>query len=137
MKSHAYLFDKLIALCNVLELKVDLGVRTRKAYKAKDKDALKIIVKDYYETIERIREFKEAFRKEWMTDNKAWNWNVHEIRLAGLIARIGDCARRLEEFISGETDIIPELEEELLLYAPYDWYPFMDYNRLTYPGSYN
>ena len=135
MKQYAYLFDKLIELCNVLELKAELGVRTRDAYRAQNKELLKVIVLDYYETIERIKQFKETFRKEWMLENKVWNWNVHEMRLSGLMARIGDCARRLDEFIKGDVDSIPELEEELLSYAPYAWYPHMDYNRLAYPGS--
>ena len=44
---YAYLFEAFAALCDALAVKYDLGVRSRKAYQAKDKAQLKLILKEH------------------------------------------------------------------------------------------
>ena len=117
MGKYAYLYDNLAALCRVLELKAELGLRTRRAYKAGDKTALKALIADYQETIRRVGVFRDTLRKVWMQDNKPYGWDIQEMRLGGLRARLADCAQRLEEYLNGKVGNIPELEEELLPYA--------------------
>lgn len=119
MKEYAYLYDNLAALCRVLEIKSTLGLRTRKAYKANDKAALRALLDDYRETIERLRVFRNTLRTVWMKDNKPYGWDIQEMRLGGLSARLNDCIQRLTEYLSGEAANIPELEEELLPYSPW------------------
>ena len=115
----SYLSDMYAKLCRALEVKYDLGLRTRKAYKAGDKEELRKLVDDYSTAVYRIGEFKKAFKKCWMTENKPYNWEVHEIRLGGTMSRIMDCRDRLIEYLNGEVDEIPELNEVILPYA--DW----------------
>lgn len=114
---YSYLFENLATLCDVLEIKAELGLRTRRAYQAQDKTALKELLKDYEEAARRVQLFRKSFRGVWMKENKPYSWEVHEIRLGGLYARINDCKERLEAYLAGEVTEIPELNETILPYA--------------------
>ena len=118
-KEYSYVFDVLCNLCLVLEKKADLGVRTRKAYKSGDKKTLRVLVKDYKETLKRFENFYKAFKFRWNKENKPYGWEVYEVRFGGLRSRILNCKERLEEYLAGKVESIPELEEEILPYA--DW----------------
>ena len=126
---YKYIFDNLVALCSLLEKKAYLGLRTRKAYQNGDRKALKKLLKDYAAAARRVAKFKATYKKLWMTDMKPYGWEVQTARLGGLESRILDCKQRLEEYLSGKTDRIPELEETILEYA--DW--GLQYN--SYRGS--
>lgn len=117
MGKYKYLFDNLAALCRVLDIKAGIGIKTRNAYKSGDKELLKRLVGDYREAADRLGVFRDTLRKVWMNDNKPYGWDIQEIRLGGLKARLYDCAQRIEEYLSGETKNIPELEETLLPYG--------------------
>ena len=117
MGEYSYLYENLVALCRVLELKAELGLRTRRAYKAGDTAALKALIFDYQETIRRVCVFRNTLRNAWMKDNKPYGWDIQEMRLGGLKARLADCVERLQEYLDGAVKTIPELEEELLPYA--------------------
>lgn len=117
MGEYTYLYENLAALCRVLDVKATLGLRTRKAYKASDKAALKQLILDYEKTIDRLQTFRDTLRAAWMKDNKPYGWDIQEMRLGGLKARLTDCIQRLEEYLGGKVQNIPELEEELLSYA--------------------
>ncbi len=114
---YAYIFDVLSSLCSALELKADLGLRTRSAYQAGDKKGLEALLPVYEETAKRVERFRQNFRRYWMKDYKPYGWDVQQIRISGLIGRLRDAKERLEEYLSGTTDRIPELEEEILPYA--------------------
>ncbi len=119
MGDFAYLFDNLAALCRVLDVKAELGLRTRKAYQEHDTHALQSLVDDYYEAADRVSDFRNTLRAVWMQDNKPYGWDIQEIRLGGLKARLLDGAQRIEEYLDGKCENIPELEEKLLPYAPW------------------
>lgn len=110
-----YLFKSLRALCGVLEVKFDLGVKTRKAYKANDKAALKKIVEtDYALLLKRLDSFYDAFEAFWIAEKKPFGFEVQDIRLGGVKQRVAHCKRRLENYLAGKEKSIPELEEEIL-----------------------
>lgn len=110
----SYLFDTMAALCDVLEIKAEIGIRARKAYKTKDIDGLKQIVADYSEMIDRTEEFYNLFRKQWFKENKSYGFEMQDIRLGGLIMRMKNCCNIIEEYLAGESDVIYELEEDSL-----------------------
>ena len=116
---YAYLYDSMAALTKLLNVKYDLGVRTREAYKSGDKAALSTIVEDYACAIDRLEVFVAKFRTLWYHDNKPHGFDVQEIRLGGLLMRLRSQRDRLEEYIDGKTSSIPELEEEILPYNGY------------------
>lgn len=110
----AYLFNTVAALCDVLELKAEIGIRARKAYKDKNIDELKTIVADYCEMIDRTEEFYNTFRKQWYRENKPFGFAAQDLRLGGLIMRMKNCCNEIEEYLAGETPTIMELEEDSL-----------------------
>ncbi len=110
----SYIFKYLASLCRVLEIKKDLSLRTKKAYRQNNKKALLEIVKDYQATEERIEIFHQAFQELWEKENKPFGWEVQDARIGGVIRRIKTCRGRIEKFVDGELDKIEELDEELL-----------------------
>lgn len=117
MGDFKYLFDNLSSLCFALELKAELGIKTRTAYSNNDKEALKKLLPIYEETAVRIEKFKNYYRTVWMKENTPYGWDFHEKRLGGIVFRVRDCALRIKEYLSGSVDSIPELEDEILTYG--------------------
>ena len=116
---YGYLFKTLSSLCVALSFKAELGIKTRDAYKRGDKVALKSLLDEYQSAYESIKEFHSLFKKQWLHDNKPFGYEVHEARLGGLESRVLDCKERIEEYLDGKVESIPELEKEILEY--YDW----------------
>ena len=109
-----YIFDTMAKLCDYLEYKAPLGVLTRKAYKAGDKAELAKLLDNYTLTVKYLDIFLDAFRAEWFKENKAFGWEIHDIRVAGVRARILSCQARLKAYLDGELDTIEELDVDLL-----------------------
>ncbi len=120
MGQYAYLFENLEALCLALDVKAELGLKTRAAYQKGDRAALAALIGDYQEAQRRIGNFRDTLRNVWMRDNKPYGWDIQQIRLGGLQARLLDAAQRLQEYLDGTCSSIPELEETLLPYAPWE-----------------
>jgi len=111
----AYMFDSAAKLADALAVKYDLGIRTRAAYLAGDKDELRELAKkDYVKVYKLIEKFALAFEKQWNIENKPTGFDVQDIRLGGLLRRTDSCRRRLLDYTSGKIDEIPELAFELL-----------------------
>lgn len=114
MNDFKYLFDTAAKLCNVLEIKAEIGIRSREVYRSGDKTALETLIKDYEEMIERTKVFYKAFKYQWFKENKPNGFEVHDIRFGGLIMRMQSCHDRLVDLRNGTITSIPELEEEIL-----------------------
>ena len=110
----SFIFDTMRMLAEALELKADLGVRTRELYKDGDREGLKKLAEDYKETEKRVRAFHARFEAQWLKENKPFGFEVQDMRLGGLILRIDSCRRRLLDYCEGKIDEIPELGEEVL-----------------------
>lgn len=121
---YAYIFECLRDLCSALALKAELGVHTRRAYRNKDLQALAKLADTYRETAQRVKTFRDSFRRVYFEDNKPYGWEIHEMRLGGLQARLLDCGERLRAYANGESERIEELDEEILPYN--DWKPLQN-----------
>lgn len=117
MGEFEYLFTTLSSLGELLEIKYDLGIRTRKAYQKGDTCQLKEIVERYTETERRLNIFYENFKDLWFRENKPHGWEVQDIRLGGLARRLSYCKETLIAYINGKIENIPELEEEIYNYT--------------------
>ena len=107
-----YLFKMECALCDVLALKCDLGLRTRRLYLSGDKEGLLALADgDYKEIIRRLRLFYRAYKEHWMHDKKSYGFEVQDGRIGGLLWRMEECARTLRAYAKGEIAHIDELEE--------------------------
>ncbi len=107
-------FASMKALCEVLEVKFTLGVRTREVYLSGDKERLREMLAEYDEVLLRIEHFYEAFRTQWLTENKPHGLDSHDTRIGGLIHRIKQCRRCVNEYVEGKLERIEELEEPVL-----------------------
>ncbi len=114
VREYGYIFRSLGQLCALLDSKVCLGVKTRSAYKAGDKKALKALVKEYARLEKQVKLFYACFKKLWFAENKPFGWEVQDVRLGGLRQRLSYCKARLQEYLGGKIDRIEELEIELL-----------------------
>ena len=114
-RKYGYIFKNLGALCHALEIKYELGVKTRAAYKSKNKDELiRLANEDYKELIKRIKAFHNTMEHQWMKENKGYGFEIHSARLGGLCQRLESCSKRLLSYANGKIERIDELEEEIL-----------------------
>lgn len=127
----SYIFDMESKLCSVLAIKAELGVKTRRAYKAKDMRTLALLVKDYATLQKRLQKFHEAFCALWEKENKPFGWEIQDARLGGLNQRVKTCEIRLRAYIKGKTDKIDELEEEILPYIPNMYFQCNNYQQIV------
>ena len=109
-----YLFETLGALCRVLEIKAELGVRIHEAYRTGDKTALCAMLTELDETLVRLERFHDAYQAQWMQENKPHGFDVQDIRLGGLMQRVKTCRARLEDYCAGRLDRLEELETKQL-----------------------
>ncbi len=109
-----YIFRTLIALCDVLAIKYDLGVRVRRAYREGDRAALEETAARFGELEKRLKKFYRLFSVQWERECKPNGFEKHDIRLGGLMQRVAHCRRVLSEYLAGKRGAIPELEEEIL-----------------------
>lgn len=108
------LFNAYEKLAEALSVKAALGVKTRKAYLANDKDALKEIIGEYTLAEDKMRAFHAAHQARWFSESKPHGFDVQDSRIGGLIQRVSSCKARLEAYVNGEIDSIPELSEPVL-----------------------
>ncbi len=119
---YQYIFDTAKALCELLAVKTDLGVRTRMAYLCNDTDTLKYLAEnDYSLAIALTKNFSKVFWKQWSKENKPFGFDIQDIRLGGVIMRLEKCKERLLEYVSGNICNIPELEEKILQGTKESW----------------
>ena len=129
-----YLFDSYEKLARVLEIKCDLSVRIKRAYQECDITALKAAIHDCEQVLMRLSDFFEAYQAAWLRENKPHGLDIFDIRIGGLMQRIISCKLRLEDYLCGRVDSIPELLEPDLP-APNGgphWYRLVTPNQLTY-----
>ncbi len=113
-KRWGYLFRTLADLCAVLEIKYDLGVRTRALYKSHNMQGLCMLVADYAECERRIGTFYESFREQWRREAKGFGFERHDVRIGGLLQRMRHCRQMLERYLTGELPALDELEQDIL-----------------------
>ncbi len=120
MGEYAYIPQMLADLCSVLECKADLGLKTRKAYRDKNKKELSALISLYTQAIERLDILHESFYALWHKENKPFGWEVHDLRLGGLQRRLKTCIKKIEAYLLGEENALEELDSALLPWGHID-----------------
>ena len=113
-ENFGYIYDVLSKLCKALSYKYDLGVRVREAYQVRDEQALRAILTDMKKSEKAVYAFYESFRALWHKENKPNGFEIQDMRLGGLMQRMKHCRERLENYLSGKEESLPELEDALL-----------------------
>lgn len=110
-----YAFETLGRLCGILAYKCDMGWRLRKAYHDDDRDVLYDVANEEIPKLGRdLEDFLSCLERQWMRENKPFGMIAQEMRIGGMIERVGAVRRRINDYLEGNTSSIPELEEELL-----------------------
>lgn len=112
-----YLFATIKKLAQILELKFDVGLRTRALYKAKDVDGLRALANgDYAKIIELLKEFYPLFRKQWYSEYMHFRFEVQDYRFGGIVRRMENCKQMLIDYCDGVYERLDELEEKIIDY---------------------
>lgn len=126
-----YMFDFLAKVADVLRIKAELGLRIKSAYDKKDKAALKTCIADLKEAAVRAEALYESHRDWWFKVNKAFGFEVFDVRYGGLIKMLERGALRLQQYLDGKVEILDELE---LTRLPYNGKEGPVHNLLQYPS---
>ena len=105
------------ALLRVLARKCHMGIKIRNAYKAHDIERLSQLCEELKILLEEYTAFHAIAYTVWHQYNKPFGYDKYDSRLGGTEARIICAIKRLQEYIMGKTNTLPELEEELLWYG--------------------
>ncbi len=117
-------YQNIIAVCSLLENKVDFGRRLKAAYDAKDKDMLRALFSECDVIIEKLQALKKAHLDAWMYYNKPFGWEALDIRYGGQLSRYETTKMRLSDYLSGKIACIEELEAERLRNDDIMWKSF-------------
>lgn len=116
--AYGQIFRTALALAEALEIRLGLGIETRKAYREGDRATLERLAESTYpELAARVAKFHAALQAQWFEENKQHGFEVQDIRLGGLVQRINTCAAQLSDHLLRGTRLC-ELEEEIL---PFIW----------------
>ena len=99
------------ALADAVASKLILADALISGYLRRDKKALaknKPLIADYDG---KLKKFAAAFRKMWLRNNKPFGLETMQIRFAGQEARLKELSIRLQEYLDGKVESIPEFEE--------------------------
>lgn len=117
-RKFGYVFESAACLADILAVKYELGVKVRRAYRSGDREELHRLADNEYAVLPNlIKKYASALEKQWMKDNKPYGFDVQEIRLAGVRARVESCRRRIYDYLDGKCNVIDELEREILPYG--------------------
>ena len=115
--AYASTFAFYRALADALEIKGDIGVRITAAYRENDRAELKKIAgSDLPELEGRLETLRRAHQADFYATCKPIGWEILDVRYGGAIACARTAKTRIEDYLSGRIDRIPELEEPRLLY---------------------
>ena len=109
--NHAPSMDHAFLLADVLTKKLILRNRLVRGYRSDNRAMLREALALIPETLEACRRLSASFRRVWLRNYKPFGLEVIQIRQAGLIARLEECATVLSDYLDGKTDSIPQLEE--------------------------
>ena len=113
---YLYINEFYATLCRVLELKWNLGNRLIDAYKAGDKAELKNIVDNtIMPLIERNEAMREVRITAWNKENKLEGYEIIDIRVGALTARLRTTARIIGEYLDGKIDSLDCLTAERIM----------------------
>lgn len=113
------LFSYYHLLALVLSEKADLGLRMKAAYDTHDLSTLGNIASEVIPNI--LNNFQPMHmlrEKLWMNAAKPFGYEILDIKLSGVSARLQSCKRRLTAYLNGDIDRLEELEQDRLPYWP-------------------
>lgn len=107
------------ALAEALMVKGPLGCALSAAYEQKDKKELERLASEEIPAcMEKIRTYLDCREALWNVESGIFGFEVLDIRLGGLLARLERAGKRVRAYVSGGIDSLPELEEPRVAFLP-------------------
>jgi len=111
------MFDFYEKLGSALSLKGNMGKNITNAYFEKNFDKLKNISERELPLLEkRVEELRLAHQNDFYLLYNPIGWEILDIRYGGVIMGIRTAKHRIDDFLAGKIDKIPELEEPRLYF---------------------
>lgn len=107
-----FLFTFLAKVANVLSLKAEVGLKLKAAYDANNRTVMTEIMSVILPEIKvRMEDLWKHHRDLWFETNKAFGWEIFELRYGSVIARIDTAIKRVSDYLDGKVSNIEELQE--------------------------
>ena len=111
------IFEYYQLLAEILYQKAGITEQIQKAYFKKELNSMASISENELKQIEELTEALRNMRQRiWMKEYKPFGYEILDIRFAGVSVRAKSAANRLTQYIQGEIECIPEVEEKILPY---------------------
>ncbi|MCH1624501.1 beta-N-acetylhexosaminidase [Fredinandcohnia quinoae] len=118
-----YLFTFYEGLARVLSTKAEIGIKIKAAYDKEDKSEVKQYLVLLDSLVEQVEKLRKSHRNLWFSTNKAFGWEVLDIRYGGVLTRIETAIHRLSDWLDGNIPKIEELEENRLYFDGPEQFP--------------
>jgi len=105
------LFDFYEQLAVVLSDKAEAGLDIKELYDRKDHQGMQEMMGRLVKIKNNVDQLRQRHRDLWFAANKAFGFEVIDIRYSGVIGRIDSVIYRLQKWLDGKLDRIEELEE--------------------------
>ena len=113
--NHSYMYEVLEKLCDLMAVKSCVSADAYESYHAGNREELRLIAEETLPMIrQRLAKFREAVEHCWMQECKRSGYEVLDLRLGGVDARVKNAIRQIEAYLAGEIEEIEELEEPRL-----------------------
>lgn len=114
------LFDFYYYLAKVLSKKAEMGIHIKESYDKNDKEQIANILYEIDQVENDVEELRQSHRKLWFSMYEPFGWEVIDIRYGGVLTRLNSARYRLNNYLKGKVNELPELEEKRLQFeGPY------------------
>lgn len=112
---YAPLFDFYTALANALALKCVWHEQAGDAVRSRNREQAAALADSIPATVEALDTLRVVWRRLWESTNKPNGFEIIEVRMGGIAARMATAGEKMRAFALGQVDTIPELEEQALI----------------------
>ena len=104
-------------LARTLKYKSAYHLRAGEAVRSGNRDAAALCAALAWATAQELNKLRECWRNVWYHYNRVYGFEIIEVRVAGVAARMESAARLMEDFADGRIRSIEPLAEEPLPYT--------------------
>lgn len=112
---YALLFDFYTALANALALKCVWHEQAGDAVRSRNREQAAALADGIPATVEALDTLRVVWRRLWESTNKPNGFEIIEVRMGGIAARMATAGEKMRAFALGQVDTVPELEEQALI----------------------
>ena len=110
--AYELMFRSYAALARALALKCAWHEQAGEAVRSGDREKIGALATELPETIAAVDALRVIWRRLWESTNKPNGFEIIDVRLGGVCARLSTAMEKARAFAAGEAEAIPELCEE-------------------------